>query len=110
MAARADFEILSREVYGKPLVYLDNARLGAEAAAGAGRDARFRDAANTPMSIAACIISRPRRPNATRPRARRVRRFLNAAHADEIVFTKGGTEAINLVSYSYPRAAHPAGR
>src|SRR6201994_3867257 len=30
-----------------------------------------------------------------------VRRFLNAAHADEIVFTKGGTEAMNLVSYSY---------
>src|SRR5204862_3596147 len=30
-----------------------------------------------------------------------VRRFLNAPHADEIVFTKGGTEAINLVSYSY---------
>ena len=30
-----------------------------------------------------------------------VRKFLNAAHADEIVFTKGGTEAINLVSYSY---------
>src|SRR5256885_6099555 len=30
-----------------------------------------------------------------------VRRFVNAAHADEIVFTRGGTEAINLVSYSY---------
>ncbi len=30
-----------------------------------------------------------------------VRRFLNAAHGDEIVFTKGGTEAINLVSYSF---------
>jgi cysteine desulfurase/selenocysteine lyase len=30
-----------------------------------------------------------------------VRAFLNAAHSDEIVFTKGGTEAINLVSYSY---------
>src|ERR1700760_4954277 len=30
-----------------------------------------------------------------------VRRFLNAAHADEIIFTKGGTEAMNLVAYSY---------
>ncbi len=39
-----------------------------------------------------------------------VQRFVNAAHEDEIVFTKGGTEAINLVAYSYPRAAHPAGR
>jgi cysteine desulfurase/selenocysteine lyase len=41
---------------------------------------------------------------------RTVQKFLNAAREDEIVFTKGGTEAINLVSYSYLRAADPAGR
>ena len=41
--AREDFAILSRTVYGKPLVYLDNGACGAEAAPGAGRDARLRD-------------------------------------------------------------------
>ena len=53
------------------------------------------------MSIAACIIC-PRAATDRYEAARRtVQKFLNAAHEDEIVFTKGGTEAINLVSYSY---------
>jgi len=99
-AARADFEILSRDVYGKPLVYLDNAAsaqkprqvldamraFAASEYANVHRGVHFLSAAATEGYEAA---------------RETVRRFLNAAHADEIVFTKGGTEAINLVSYSY---------
>ena len=61
------------------------------------------------MSIAACIISPTPRPKPTRRRAKRVRRFLNAASADEIVFTRSATEAINLVAASFGLAHIGAG-
>ena len=44
---------------------------------------------------------RPPPPTVTRVRGEAVRKFLNAARDEEIVFTKGGTEAINLVAASY---------
>ena len=53
------------------------------------------------MSIAACIICPPPPPTLMKRRGARVQKFLNAAREDEIVFTKGGTEAINLVSYCF---------
>ena len=53
------------------------------------------------MSIAACIICPPPPPTRYEAARRTVQKFLNAAREDEIVFTKGGTEAINLVSYSF---------
>ncbi len=99
-AARADFEILSREVYGKPLVYLDSA-------ASAQKPKQVLDAmtafatseyANVHRGVHFLSAAATERYEAARER---VRRFLNAAHADEIVFTKGGTEAMNLVSYSF---------
>lgn len=98
--ARKDFEILSRKVYGKPLVYLDSA-------ASAQKPKQVLDAMR---NFAACEYANVHRgvhylsAAATEhyETARQtVRRFLNAAHDDEIIFTKGGTEAINLVSYSY---------
>jgi cysteine desulfurase/selenocysteine lyase len=100
VAARADFEILSREVYGKPLVYLDNA-------ASAQKPRQVLDAmrafaaseyANVHRGVHFLSAASTERYEAARET---VRKFLNAAHADEIVFTKGGTEAMNLVSYSY---------
>jgi cysteine desulfurase/selenocysteine lyase len=99
-AVRRDFPILSREVYGKPLVYLDNAasaqkprpvldamhQFATEEYANVHRGVHYLSAAATERYEIAREI---------------VRRFLNAAHADEIIFTKGGTEAINLVASSY---------
>jgi cysteine desulfurase/selenocysteine lyase len=99
-AARADFEILSRKVYGKPLVYLDSA-------ASAQKPKQVLDAmrafatseyANVHRGVHFLSAAATERYEAAR---QTVKRFLNAAHDDEIVFTKGGTEAINLVSYSY---------
>src|SRR6201991_2844565 len=98
--ARADFEILSRTVYGKPLVYLDS---GASAqkprvVLDAMRDFAETEYANVHRGGHYLSGAATDRYEGSR---RTVQKFLNAAREDEIVFTKGGTEAINLVSYSY---------
>jgi len=99
-AARKDFTILSREVYGKPLVYLDSAASAQKPDAVLDAMAAFArtDYANVHRGVHYLSAQATERYEAARET---VRKFLNAAHEDEIVFTKGGTEAINLVSYSY---------
>src|SRR5580692_5845682 len=98
--ARADFAILSREVYGKPLVYLDS---GASAqkprvVLDTMRDFAQSDYANVHRGVHFLSGAATDRYEAAR---RTVQKFLNAAREDEIVFTKGGTEAINLVAASF---------
>jgi len=99
-AARKDFAILSREVYGKPLVYLDSAASAQKPrqVLDAMHDFATTEYANVHRGVHYLSAAATGRYEAARET---VRRFLNAAHADEIVFTKGGTEAINLVSYSF---------
>ncbi len=99
-AARRDFAILSREVYGRPLVYLDSAASAQkpDAVLDAMRDFAATDYANVHRGVHYLSAQATERYEAARET---VRRFVNAAHDDEIVFTKGGTEAINLVSYSH---------
>ena len=99
-ARRLDFEILSREVYGKPLVYLDSAASAQKPkqVLDAMRDFATSEYANVHRGVHFLSAKATERYEAARET---VRRFLNAAHVDEIVFTKGGTEAINLVSYSF---------
>ncbi len=97
---RGDFPILATKVNGKPLVYLDNA-------ASAQKPKQVIEAVNNFVTHEYANVHRgvhflssastERYENA---RAR-VRRFLNASHEDEIVFTRGGTEAINLVASSF---------
>jgi len=98
--ARADFEILSRRVYGKPLVYLDS---GASAqkprqVLEAMQSFATSEYANVHRGVHFLSAAATDRYEAAR---HTVQKFLNAPHKDEIVFTKGGTEAINLVSYSF---------
>ena len=98
--ARADFAILSRTVYGKPLVYLDS---GASAqkprvVLDAMRDFAQSEYANVHRGVHYLSGAATDRYEAARCT---VQKFLNAAREDEIIFTKGGTEAINLVSYSF---------
>ena len=99
-AARKDFEILSRKVYGKPLVYLDSAASAQKPkqVLDAMRNFATSEYANVHRGVYYLSAAATERYEAAR---QSVRRFLNSAHDDEIVFTKGGTEAINLVSYSY---------
>jgi cysteine desulfurase/selenocysteine lyase len=100
MVARADFEILSREVYGKALVYLDNAASAQKPrqVLDAMRSFAASEYANVHRGVHFLSAVATDRYEASR---RTVQKFLNAAHEDEIVFTKGGTEALNLVSYSF---------
>src|SRR6201999_4613409 len=98
--ARADFEILSRTVYGKPLVYLDS---GASAqkprvVLDAMRDFAQSEYANVHRGVHYLSGAATDRYEAAR---RTVQKFLNAKQEEEVVFTKSGTEAINLVSYSF---------
>lgn len=99
-SARADFEILGREIYGKKLTYLDS---GASAqkprqVLNAMRDFAQSDYANVHRGVHyLSAMSTEAYENART----KVQRFLNAAHNDAIIFTKGGTEAINLVAYAY---------
>jgi len=97
---RADFEILSRRVYGKPLIYLDSGASAQKprAVLDAMQDFATSEYANVHRGVHFLSAAATDQYEAAR---RTVSRFLNAAHEDEIVFTKGGTEAINLVSYSY---------
>ncbi|AJE47074.1 cysteine desulfurase [Celeribacter indicus] len=97
---RADFPILSREVNGQPLTYLDN---GASAqkpqvVIDAITNAYSHEYANVHRGLHYLSNLATEKYEAVRET---VRRFLNAGHEDEIVFTSGTTEGINLVSYGW---------
>ncbi len=99
-SARRDFPILGREVYGKPLAYLDNAASAQKPVAVLEAMERFATSeyANVHRGVHFLSAAATKRYEDARET---VRRYLNAARTEEIVFTKGGTEAINLVAYSY---------
>ncbi len=97
---RADFPILSRQVNGKPLVYLDNG-------ASAQKPKVVIEAMTQAYSMEYANVHRGLHylSNLATEKYESVRgtiaRFLNAGSEDEIVFTTGATEAINLVSYAW---------
>ncbi len=99
-AIRRDFPILSRSVYGKPLVYLDN---GASAqkpqvVIDAIAHAYANEYANVHRGLH--FLSNAA-TDAYEGAREKVRRFLNAPSVDNIIFTKSSTEAINTVAYGY---------
>lgn len=99
-AIRRDFPILSRTVYGKPLVYLDN---GASAqkpqvVIDAVAHAYANEYANVHRGLH--FLSNAA-TDAYEGAREKVRRFLNAPSVDNIIFTKSSTEAINTVAYGY---------
>ncbi len=99
-AVRRDFPILSREVYGKPLVYLDNAASAQkpQAVIDAITHAYSHEYANVHRGLHYLSNAATDAYEAAREK---VRRFLNAGGVDEIVFTKSTTEAINTVAYGW---------
>ena len=99
-AIRKDFPILSREVYGKPLVYLDNAATTQKplCVLDAMRDEYLNVNANVHRGVHYLSQQATDLHEAARER---VRQFINAAKTEEIVFTRGTTEAINLVANSF---------
>lgn len=96
-AIRKQFPILSRIVHGRPLVYLDNAASAQKPAAviDAMAEAMRNSYANVHRGLHTLANETTQAYEAAREA---VRRFINAASSGEIVFTKGGTEAINIVA------------
>ncbi len=96
---RAQFPILEREAYGKPLVYLDNAASAQKPRAVIERmtDTMTRSYANVHRGLH--LLSNEA-TEAYEDARKAVAQFLNAGGTDEIVFTSGGTDAFNLVSYA----------
>ena len=99
-AIRRDFPILSREVYGKPLVYLDNGASAQkpQAVLDAINHAYTQEYANVHRGLH--FLSNAATDAYEKARAT-VQRFLNAADVDEIVFTSNTTSAINTVAYGW---------
>ena len=97
---RADFPILSREVYGKPLVYLDNAATTQKplCVLDAMRDEYLNVNANVHRGVHYLSQQATDLHEAAREK---VREFINARKIEEIVFTRVTTEAINLVASSF---------
>jgi cysteine desulfurase/selenocysteine lyase len=101
-SVRQDFPILHQSVFGKPLVYLDNAATAQKPKAVI--DALVRYYTQDNANIHRGLHQLSERATAAYEETRsKVRRFLNAAEDREIVFVRGTTEAINLVAQSYGR-------
>ena len=97
---RADFPILSREVYGKPLVYLDNAATTQKPRQVV--DALVEEYYNVNANVHRGVHYLSQQATDLHEAAReRVRQFINAAKIEEIVFTRGTTESLNLVAATF---------
>ncbi len=99
-ALRRDFPILSRTVYGKPLVYLDNTATSQtpRSVVEAVEDMYYNHKANVHRGVFSLSQEATGMMEATREK---VRSYINAASTSEIIFTRGTTEGINLVASSF---------
>lgn len=105
---RRDFPILAQQVHGKPLVYLDNAATGQKPKAVLDAMQSYYETLNSNVHRGAHTLS-DRATAAFEAARERVARFLNASRSQEIIWTRGTTEAINLVAYSFARPRLKAG-
>ncbi|MGC6472229.1 MAG: cysteine desulfurase [Parvibaculales bacterium] len=99
-AVRGDFPILATEVYGKPLVYLDNA-------ASAQKPRQVIDTMTDVLESGYANVHRGlhylsnKATDSFEAARESARAFLNAPKVEDIIFTSGATDAINLVAYSF---------
>ncbi|MDQ6785027.1 MAG: aminotransferase class V-fold PLP-dependent enzyme, partial [Actinomycetota bacterium] len=99
---RQEFPILRETPYGKPLVYLDSAATSQKPQAVIDAISGFYSRDNANVHRGVHYLSE-RATEAYEDARAKVQGILNAAHAEEIVFTRGTTEAINLVAQTYAR-------
>jgi len=108
-AVRAQFPILSTTTSGgKPLVYLDNGATTQKPLAVIEALDRYYRAQNANIHRGVYELSQTATTLYERARLT-VQRFINAAHSEEVIFTRGTTESINLVAHSWARAFLKAG-
>src|SRR3989304_4962573 len=100
---REDFPILARSVYGKPLVYLDNAATSQKPRQVIDALVRYYEQHNANIHRAVHCLGEE--ATAAYEEAReKIARFINAPSPECIVFTRNTTESINLVAYTWGRA------
>lgn len=100
---RADFPILGREVNGKPLVYLDNGASTQKPQQVIDAIASYYSDINSNIHRGVHYLSQVA-TDAYEQSREKIRQFIGAAHAHEIIMTSGTTAGINLVAHSYGRA------
>lgn len=105
---RADFPILSRQIYGRPLVYLDNGATTQKPLC--VLDAMRDEYLNVNSNVHRGVHWMSQQATELHEAAREtVRRFIHAANMTEIVFTRGTTEGINLVAATFAESQMQAG-
>jgi len=105
---RKDFPILHTMVHGHPLVYLDNAATSQKPQAVIDALVRYYEGENANIHRGVHYLSQIATEEFEKARET-VRAFVNAAQTSEIIFTRGTTEAINLVAQTYGRVHVGAG-
>jgi len=100
---RKDFPILKTEIYGKPLIYLDNAATSQKPSCVIEQITHAYTTLNANIHRGVHYLSQ-QATQAHEDARKTVQRFINARHLREIIFTRGTTEAINLVAFSFGEA------
>ena len=97
---KSEFPIFSQKINGKPLVYLDSANSSQKPRAVIKKMSNFYETefSNVGRSVHSLAVKATNRFENTRDL---VKNYLNAKHREEIIFTKGATESINLIASSY---------
>jgi cysteine desulfurase/selenocysteine lyase len=97
---KSEFPIFKQKINGKPLVYLDSANSSQKPKAVIDRLSNFYETefSNVGRSVHTLAVKATNRFEATRDM---LKQYINAQHREEIVFTKGATESINLVASSF---------
>jgi len=107
-AVRADFPVLDQEIYGKPLVYLDNAASSQKPTQVIDTVANYYRHDNANIHRGVHRLSQ-RATDAYEAAREKVRGFINAKSDKEVIFVRGATEAVNLVAQSFARPQLNAG-
>ncbi len=105
---RKEFPILKQSVYGKPLIYLDNAATTQKPRCVIDAITEAYTNVNANVHRGVHFLSQKATEQYEEARAT-VRRFINARHAHEVIFTRGTTESINLVATSFGETFLTAG-
>ena len=97
---KKEFPIFKQKINGKSLVYLDSANSSQKPKVVIDKISSFYETeySNVGRSVHTLAVKATNRFEATRDK---IQKYLNAKHREEIIFTKGATEAINLVASSY---------
>lgn len=97
---RKDFPILNQTVYGKPLVYLDNGATSQKPLMVIQAEKEIYEKINANIHRGVHFLS-DSMTNAYEEARETIRKFINAEHSKEIIFTKGTTDSINTVAFSF---------